>query len=1072
MQSSGDVKGAALDTSVALDRRFDMRDDPTMYVSDVRYQSPWGTCWAFGPTAAAESAIYADTGQKVDLSERHLAWFAHTPIAQADDPTQVGEGIYPYKASGQPNLRFNGGWWYEVSTAYASGVGPVLESAWPYHGKDSLTELEVLRLMPEAWKLGYWQYKLADRSSAEIDALLKEEGCKTIDEYLETVYQATRIAVGPNTQNHYSPVDDWSIPERDAEGRSVRNQSAGFLAKDVNAMPSACHVDPQTKRPTLDKETMAAVKQELRRGHAVAITYAVASPSSTPGRPSFIRNGTYAQYTWKEVEGDHTVCIVGWDDDYPVTNFNQGTTTEGKGEGSVTYDMTPPGPGAWIVKNSWGNGDGTGIKRGGPLGADLTQVFGNSGWGAAGSGYFYLSYYDQSLSEFVSYSFLKDVPPQGMVFHQYDYLCSRPQYEILDSAEMSVANVFDVRQYEALTSVGATTSGNAYNIRMDYAIYKLREGATSPVDGELLDTISCLYAYPGYHREPLDEPIPLAAGERLSVVVTQTRMGLDGKTEYVICASSADSEAGGRRSESDEYGKAVVNRGESWAFVGGRWQDWTDVLAADPRLKLNERAVDNVGIKAFARVAEAGTYRWTAGGRQSWTKGTAAGLAFTLERTERPEDTAAHVTGVSVDARRLSEGDYTLSRSQDGATVTLTAGLLEGLAVGSHELEVTLDDAQALEMPFAVEEGRVGPEPQPGPGPDPGRPFPDDGDVRYDGEGRLVTTWHEGHDATGWPDGSDATSTMPESPSGSSSAVTRVAGTDRYQTMAAVVSGAFASSEVCVVASGTAYPDALSAAGLAGALRAPVVLTAPGELSREAAAEIARLGVRRALLMGGEAALSPAVADAVAALGVDVSRVAGADRVSTSVEAMRRARAAGSNSDTVLVASGTGFADALAAGPWAWAKAAPVLLCGADGLLSPEALAEISSDGRVTRVVVLGGPAAVGDVASQLPDGITCERVGGADRYQTARLVAERAAAEGLSFASTYVTSGTSLADALAAGPAAGARGDVLLLADPSGATLATTLRAHRGQLGSVVAVGGEAAVGPAAFDAARDALG
>ena len=187
---------------------------------------------------------------------------------------------------------------------------------------------------------------------------------------------------------------------------------------------------------------------------------------------------------------------------------------------------------------------------------------------------------------------------------------------------------------------------------------------------------------------------------------------------------------------------------------------------------------------------------------------------------------------------------------------------------------------------------------------------------------------------------------------------------------------------------------------------------------------------------------------------------------------MRRARGAGSASDTVLVSSGTSFADALAAGPWAWAEAAPVLLCGADGLLTDDAIAALSADPRVRRVVVLGGPAAVGDVAPQLPDGVSCERIGGADRYRTARLVAERACAEGLSFAVTYAASGTSFADALAAGPAAGAAGGVLLLADPSGSSLASALAAHRDAVGSVHVVGGEAAVGRAAFEAARDALG
>jgi C1A family cysteine protease len=43
---------------------------------------------------------------------------------------------------------------------------------------------------------------------------------------------------------------------------------------------------------------------------------------------SFIRNETFAQYAWKHVDPDHMVCIVGWDDDYPVSNFNQGTVTE------------------------------------------------------------------------------------------------------------------------------------------------------------------------------------------------------------------------------------------------------------------------------------------------------------------------------------------------------------------------------------------------------------------------------------------------------------------------------------------------------------------------------------------------------------------------------------------------------------------------------------------------------------------------------------------------------------------------------------------------------------------------
>ena len=58
-----------------------------------------------------------------------------------------------------------------------------------------------------------------------------------------------------------------------------------------------------------------------------------------------------------ELWANHAVTIVGWDDNYSKDNFL----------------ITPPGDGAWIVKNSW-----------------------VSEWGD--NGYMYVSYYDGSLS--------------------------------------------------------------------------------------------------------------------------------------------------------------------------------------------------------------------------------------------------------------------------------------------------------------------------------------------------------------------------------------------------------------------------------------------------------------------------------------------------------------------------------------------------------------------------------------------------------------------------------------------------------------------------------------------------
>ena len=71
---------------------------------------------------------------------------------------------------------------------------------------------------------------------------------------------------------------------------------------------------------------------------------------------------------------------------------------------------------------------------------------------------------------------------------------------------------------------------------------------------------------------------------------------------------------------------------------------------------------------------------------------------------------------------------------------------------------------------------------------------------------------------------------------------------------------------------------------------------------------------------------------------------------------MRAVRVAGSVSDTVVVASGAGFADALAIGPWAYATQSPIVLSGADGRLTDAALVAIKADPKVKKIVVVGGP--------------------------------------------------------------------------------------------------------------------
>lgn len=89
--------------------------------------------------------------------------------------------------------------------------------------------------------------------------------------------------------------------------------------------------------------------------------------------------------------------------------------------------------------------------------------------------------------------------------------------------------------------------------------------------------------------------------------------------------------------------------------------------------------------------------------------------------------------------------------------------------------------------------------------------------------------------------------------------VSRIAGSNRFGTAAAVSQAKFPlSAEVAFVVSGTDYADALAIGPLAGT-EGPILLTRQDRLPRETADELARLKVKRVVIVGGEAAVSAAV---------------------------------------------------------------------------------------------------------------------------------------------------------------------------------------------------------------------
>jgi len=190
--------------------------------------------------------------------------------------------------------------------------------------------------------------------------------------------------------------------------------------------------------------------------------------------------------------------------------------------------------------------------------------------------------------------------------------------------------------------------------------------------------------------------------------------------------------------------------------------------------------------------------------------------------------------------------------------------------------------------------------------------------------------------------------------------VTRIAGSDRYETASRVSAAYFdVALDDAFVASGSDFPDAVAAGAIGGALHAPVLLTAPHRLPDATAVELERIDARRIVVVGGSAAIDEATAHDVGEfIFAQVIRVAGADRFETSARLSSLAYERGTV-DTVYLASGRGFADAVAGAPVAGMKNSPVLLVDGDRPTQP-VCDEVSRLGA-RHVIALGGTGAVSD---------------------------------------------------------------------------------------------------------------
>ena len=313
-------------------------------------------------------------------------------------------------------------------------------------------------------------------------------------------------------------------------------------------------------------------------------------------------------------------------------------------------------------------------------------------------------------------------------------------------------------------------------------------------------------------------------------------------------------------------------------------------------------------------------------------------------------------------------------------------------------------------------------------------------------------------------------------------AQTRVGGSDRFATAAALFSGTKA-----ILASGMNFPDALSANFLANVQGAKTLLTFPTTLPSVTLNKLITSNVTTVYIVSDPGAMTNAVENQIAATHVgnvptnafiNVVRIAGLDRYATNLAVNEYSFATHS---TAVVATGANFADALAVGPAVAGKGLPLILT-TTASLSATAAQQLTDMG-VKNVVIVGGTGAVSSAVETAIKGmgITTTRLAGTDRTQTAAAIAtwetDTLANGGLNFAgvaTVHIANGANFPDALAAGPVAGAAQNVILLAQSPtvlGPGAPTYLSGMAGTVTTLNALGLTGAVSPAVMNAAAVAL-
>ncbi|MDR0853890.1 MAG: lectin like domain-containing protein [Clostridiales Family XIII bacterium] len=478
-------------------------------------------------------------------------------IVPTVDETAINDGDYSGEIGALDSLPAS----YDLRVSHPSWITPVRDqgnygACWAFaataSGEGSLAKQGILSLTDSGWLSPYQHvfsvfnsktFKFAPNPAAGIYSPMDSGG--------NIWYSMAAMGkwFGPTTETRF-PYSNVDIPLTNLSDLNTSD----YHVKDVSIYPA-----PRSSAGSdVKKGNVDAIKKALQNKGPLYTSYYSTGLVNDNIENSRYKNSSagWAYYYNKTtdaygepIRGNHAVTIVGWNDNFSKTNFKN----------------TPEGNGAWLIKNSWGEG-------------------------VLDSGYFWMSYYDKSMgtSAYVDLG-LNTTLDNNYFFDDAGNLGVASRY---NQTYEYMANVFTETDAAAIQSLEAVSIYSLYpNMKYTVSVYT-KPTSKNPTSGTQADinssasskTISETFANAGYHTINFTKKLRLKDKTKFSVVI---KIKKPSTTNYGLTFES-------KASVGDNV---TIKTGESFHSPNGKtWYDWKKTLNAT-----GDTSSGNFNIKAFTK---------------------------------------------------------------------------------------------------------------------------------------------------------------------------------------------------------------------------------------------------------------------------------------------------------------------------------------------------------------------------------------------------------------------------------------------------------------------------------------